>query len=87
VWEEMALAGKPIEVVVGQRLAAVRAERRTSLDDLCSLLGVSPSRIAEYEGGVVRIPAAHLILLCDFFQVKPSHFFPRIYANRDSTLH
>ncbi len=78
---------KPIDVIVGERLGALRTARGVSLDQLGSVLGVSGDEVASYELGVVRIPPAHLIEICKFFQVTLQSLFPRLDRDHDPNLH
>jgi transcriptional regulator with XRE-family HTH domain len=77
---------KPIDVVVGARLSALRTVRRISLDRLCSVLGATENTISKYESGATRIPPDHLIKICRFFEVKLGDFFPRPDRNHDPNL-
>jgi transcriptional regulator with XRE-family HTH domain len=81
------LGQKPIDVIVGERLAALRAARRVSLDQLGSVLGISGTDVANYESGSVRIPPAHLIEICKHFQVTLQSLFPSLNRDHDPYLH
>ena len=78
---------KPIDVIVGERLAALRVARGVSLDQLGSMLGISGSEVADYESGSVRIPPAHLIKICQHFQVTLQSVFPSLDRDHDPNLH
>ena len=43
--------------------------------------------MADYESGAVRIPPAHLIEICKFFQVTLQSLFPRLDRGHDPDLH
>jgi DNA-binding XRE family transcriptional regulator len=81
------LGQRPIDVIVGERLAALRAARGVSLDQLGSVLGISGIAVAEYESGSVRIPPAHLIEICKYFQVTLQSLFPSLNRDHDPNLH
>jgi transcriptional regulator with XRE-family HTH domain len=81
------LGQKPIDVIVGERLAAIRTARGVGLDQLGSALGIRGSDVASYESGAVRIPSAHLIQICKFFQVPLQSLFPSLYGGYDVKLH
>ena len=44
--------------------------------DLAKTLGIDSDRIAAYEAGAARVPAEHLVKLCEYFNVRISYFFP-----------
>lgn len=77
----------PIDLIVGQRLAALRTARGVSQDQLGAVLGVTGSQIADYEAGAVRIPPAHLIQICQYFQVSVQILFPALDPDSDPDLH
>jgi DNA-binding XRE family transcriptional regulator len=81
------LAQRPVDVIVGARLSALRTVRGVSQDALGAAIGTTGSEIANYESGAVRIPAAHLIEICRFFQVKLEDLFPSSDPDRDPNLH
>jgi transcriptional regulator with XRE-family HTH domain len=81
------LGQKPIDVIVGERLAVLRAARGVSLDQLASVLGISGIDVAYYESGSVRIPPAHLIAICKYFQVTLQSLFPSLDRDHDPNLH
>jgi transcriptional regulator with XRE-family HTH domain len=81
------LGRKPIDVIVGERLATLRTVRGVSSDRLGSILGIGSDVIANYEAGVVRIPPAHVIEICKFFQVAIKSLFPSFDRDHDPTLH
>lgn len=47
-----------------------------SEDDLAQVLGVDRDQIVAYESGSARVPADHLVKLCEYFNVRISYFFP-----------
>jgi transcriptional regulator with XRE-family HTH domain len=81
------LRQQPIDVIVGERLAALRAARGVSLDELGSVLGISGIDVANYESGSVRIPPARLIEICKYFQVTLQSLFPSLDRDHDPNLH
>jgi transcriptional regulator with XRE-family HTH domain len=78
---------KPIDVIVGERLAALRTSRGVSLDQVGSVLGITGSEVANYESGAVRIPPNHLIDICRFLQVTLQNMFPSLDRDHDPNLH
>jgi transcriptional regulator with XRE-family HTH domain len=82
----MVVPQAPIDVVVGRRLAALRAARGVSQDQLGAVLGVTGSQIADYEAGAARIPPAGLIQICQFFQVPVQTLFPTLDPDHDPNL-
>jgi transcriptional regulator with XRE-family HTH domain len=81
------LAQRPIDVIAGARLAALRTARGISLAHLGFVLGTTAIEIANYESGTVRIPATRLIELSQFFQVKLQDLFPSLDPDHDQNLH
>jgi transcriptional regulator with XRE-family HTH domain len=63
-------------MLVGERLAAIRKARNVSLRRLASVLGTTADRIRRYESGAERISPAHVIEICQFFQIKVADLFP-----------
>ena len=70
------MAQQPVDVLVGERLAAIRKARNVTLRRLASVLGTTADRIRRYESGAERISPAHVIELCQFFQIKVTDLFP-----------
>jgi transcriptional regulator with XRE-family HTH domain len=85
--KEVVVAQAPIDVIVGERLAALRTARGITLDRLGAVLRVTGSRIADYEAGAIRIPPADLIQICQFFQVPVQSLFPTLDPDHDPNLH
>jgi transcriptional regulator with XRE-family HTH domain len=81
------LAQKPIDVIVGERLQALRTARAVDLDQLGVVLKITASEVADYESGAVRIPPAHLIAICRFFQVTLQSLFSHLDRDHDPDLH
>ncbi len=61
---------------VGRRLRGKRRAMGLSEEDLARVLSVSSDLITAYEAGATRVPAEHLVKLCEFFNVRISYFFP-----------
>lgn len=83
----MGLARKPVDVSVGLRLAAIRIARDVSAGQLASALGTTESRIRRYEAGSERVSSAHVIEICQFFQIKVTELFPASDPDQDQKLH
>lgn len=81
------MAQKPIDAIVGEQLEKLRTARSVGLDQLGAVLGITASEVADYESGAVRIPPAHLIEICKFFQVTLQSLFPRLDRGHDPDLH
>jgi transcriptional regulator with XRE-family HTH domain len=81
------LGQKPIDVIIGERLEALRTSRGVTLDQLGSALGVTGNEVAAYESGAVRIPPPHLIEICRFFQVSLQTLFPSLDRDHDPNVH
>ena len=78
---------KPVDLIVGRRLSALRTARGLGLGRLSSVLETTTSVIEHYESGSVRIPPAHLIEICQFFQVELTDLFARLDRDHDPRLH
>ena len=78
---------KPIDVIVGERLLALRTLRGVGLDQLGAVLGLTGDEVAAFETGLVRIPPQHLIAVCRFFQVELNSLFPSLDSDHDPNLH
>jgi transcriptional regulator with XRE-family HTH domain len=81
------LARLPVDVIVGARLAAVRTARNVSQSQLASVLGVSENRIKRYELGAQRITPAHVMKICQFFQIRVADLFPTSDPGQDPKPH
>jgi transcriptional regulator with XRE-family HTH domain len=81
------LGQRPIDVIVGERIAGLRTSRGVSQDQLRLVLGTTGQQIADYEAGKTRIPPAHLIEVCKFFQVTLQSLFPSSDSDYDTNLH
>ena len=81
------LGQQPIDVIVGERLEALRTSRGVTLDQLGSVLGITGNGVANYEAGAVRVPPQHLIEICRFFQLSLQTLFPSLDRDHDPNLH
>jgi transcriptional regulator with XRE-family HTH domain len=81
------LGRKPIDVIVGERLAALRFARSVSAAQLASVLGISAAELAAYEAGSTRVTPAHLIEICRYFEVTLQSLFPGPSRDHDPHLH
>jgi transcriptional regulator with XRE-family HTH domain len=87
-FEEVTFRQKPIDVIVGANVAAIRVARGVNLGSLASALKTTEERINRYESGAERISSAHLIEICRFFAVNLADMFPKLDAGYDpSKLH
>ncbi len=64
-----------IKVCIGQKLKKLRLEANLSQEKLAELLGVHIQAIGKVETGKIFISEKVLIASCNFFKVKPRHFF------------
>ena len=67
--------GDELDALVGERLRALRLERRLSPGMLGSVIGVSAAEIGRFEAGLTRIGAARLMRLAGALGVHVSTFF------------
>jgi DNA-binding XRE family transcriptional regulator len=81
------LEQNPIDLIVGERLAALRTTRGVSLDQLGSVLGITGNEVADFESGAARVPPSLLIEICKYFQVTLQSLFPSLDGDRDPNLH
>lgn len=61
---------------VGRRIRGKRRAMGLTEDDLAIVLGVSRDQVAAYEAGTDRVPAEHVVKLCEYFNVTIGYFFP-----------
>jgi ribosome-binding protein aMBF1 (putative translation factor) len=61
---------------VGRRIRGKRRAMGLSEADLAKTLAIDSDRIVAYEAGAARVPAEHLVKLCEYFNVRISYFFP-----------
>ena len=61
---------------VGRRIRGKRRAMGLSEDDLANVLGISRDQIVAYETGAERVPAEHVVRLCEYFNVTIGYFFP-----------
>jgi transcriptional regulator with XRE-family HTH domain len=71
---------------IGQRLAARRSALGIAHDQLAADAGISAERLAEYESGEARIPAARLFVFSTVLGVPISYFFDEMPDDLASTL-
>lgn len=72
----------PADTHIGNKLRALRMERKLSQETLGAQLGVSFQQIQKYEKGVNRIGAGRLSDIAKFFKVPESYFFEGVGARR-----
>jgi transcriptional regulator with XRE-family HTH domain len=72
-------------VIVGARLAALRTSRNLTVGRLASVLGTTEDRIRQYELGLSRVTPAHVIEICQYFQIKVADLFPSPGSDQDPT--
>lgn len=61
----------PIDDHVGAYLKARRTELNMSEADVARALALEPRIIQDYECGAQRVPAKHLQILCDLYDISP----------------
>lgn len=72
----VALSARPrIDVLVGQRLAALRRLNGLTVSALAAALDIPTQLIADYENGCLRAPADVLIELGIFFRIQLAELF------------
>lgn len=72
---------------IGQRIRKYRNERGLSQKQLAELIGVSNSRISNWEQGVNRPDADILAALCRALQVSPSELLDVHLSDLEITRH
>lgn len=65
----------PVDRELGRRLRWLRLEKRRSQGEVAAWLGISFQLIHRYERGDVRMAAATIWQLADFFEVEVDFFF------------
>jgi transcriptional regulator with XRE-family HTH domain len=63
--------------MVGERIAALRSERRLTLETLASRTGLTPSFLSKLERGRTSISVDNLRTVAHFLGVEMRHFFDR----------
>ena len=62
-------------MTVGEKIHALRVERKMTMEELAALLGVQRSAVNKYEKGiVVNLKRSTIVGLCRVFSVPPSYF-------------
>ncbi len=64
-----------MEFDIGQKIKALRKERKLTLQDVANETGFSPALISQIENNNVSPPIATLSKIARFFDVKMSYFF------------
>lgn len=64
-----------MEFNIGQKIKALRKERKLTLQDVATETGFSPALISQIENNNVSPPIATLSKIARFFDVKMSYFF------------
>lgn len=65
----------PVDISVGQRVAARRLELGYNQSDLGRALGLTFQQVQKYEKGTNRISASKLWAISQFLKVEVAHFF------------
>ena len=74
-----------IDVLVGQRVRALRCAQGMSQADLGQKVGVRFQQIQKYESGANRVSASRLLALAQTLGVPVSHFFDGLEAAPDTS--
>ena len=64
-----------VDVLVGQRVHALRLQRRLSQRALGAAIGVTVQDIRQFEAGLRRIGAARLLAIAKVFEIDVGVFF------------
>lgn len=70
----------PVDISVGQRVAARRVELGLNQSDLGRALGLTFQQVQKYEKGTNRISASKLWAISQFLRVDVAHFFGGLNA-------
>jgi transcriptional regulator with XRE-family HTH domain len=70
------LDNHPIDVQVGQRIAARRQQLNLNQSQLGEAIGVSFQQVQKYEKGTNRVSASRLAMMADFLDVQVQDLFP-----------
>lgn len=65
-----------IDVFVGERIRAIRADRHLSMQEVASALGLSHQQLQKYEVGINRLSAGMLYQVAAYFEVSVASLFP-----------
>jgi len=72
-----------IDIVIGQRVRALRRVRGLSQADLGAKIGVQFQQVQKYETGVNRISCSRIQFIADVLDVPVSDFFINLGAHKD----
>lgn len=70
----------PVDITVGQRVRAARANAGISQETLGAALGITFQQIQKYEKGTNRISASRMHAMAAELGVKPSYFLDNLDA-------
>jgi transcriptional regulator with XRE-family HTH domain len=65
-----------IDEFVGERIRAIRNERRLTLHDVATALAISHQQLQKYETGANRLSAGMLWQVAQYFQISIASLFP-----------
>ncbi|PPQ31051.1 hypothetical protein CCR94_10480 [Rhodoblastus sphagnicola] len=74
----------PIDTHVGTKLRDTRSRLGLSAQTLATAIGVTSTRLLEFESGEARIEARVMAKICRVFDVRPSVFFTSMLSEADS---
>ncbi len=76
---ELLLAREPhLDRIIGRRLAATRASRCLSLDELSLLSGIPSDELGNYERGEIPIAMSRVRLIAATLDLAPMELFTRL---------
>ena len=73
----------PIDVLLGEKMRAMRGARRMEPEEVGRALGLPPSAIEELEAGRQRLRAADLVELAALFEIEPSEFLHHVCTSSE----
>jgi len=80
---EHCIMAQEIDIVIGQRVRALRQVRGLSQTDLGAKIGVQFQQVQKYETGMNRISCSRIQLIADVLGVPASDFFINLGTNKD----
>lgn len=69
--------------MIGYQLRLIRIEYGLSGLQLGRIMGISQQQVSRYEHGLTSMSIDSLVLLCNYFNVKPDYFLAPIFNDNN----
>ena len=64
-----------MEIILGQRLKELRAEKKLTQKEVAEKLGMLQPAYARYESGKTELDYEKLVFLCNLFEITPNDLY------------